>query len=54
MKFSSTFYLKNISLFVKHAIKLPKPEGLGKIRIVILVKHLASLPDDETAMHHFY
>lgn len=50
MKCSSSFYLKNISLLVKHATKLPKSEDLGKIRIVMLVKHLVSLPDDETAM----
>lgn len=54
MKCGTTFYLKNISLFVKYAIKLHKPEDLGKIRLVVLVKHLASLSDDETAMHHFY
>lgn len=47
-------YLKSISLFIKHTTKLSKVEGSGKIRTVTLVKHITSLPDEETVMHHFY
>jgi len=46
------FYLKIISLFIKHMTKLPKTEGSGKIRTITFLKHIASLPDDETVMHH--
>ena len=40
--------MKSISLFIKHATKLPKTEGSGEIGTATLVKHIASLPDDES------